>query len=319
MTRRGASVAAAIAILMPLGFAPADAQTIAVFTKSQGNPVARSIRIGAETYARAEKAMVFNFIPTSADNVAQQTALAEEALRSKPDAVVFTPTDVKAMVPVVGEIHRRRNPGDQRQRPSRRRQCRRLCRQRRRGDRARDRAAHCSRPWEARAPSSSWKGRRLAIERAARARLQRGAQGISRRQAPGDGQRRTTRASPAADVMNGFVRKFQQIDGVLAANDPMAAGALDALGPSRAQGAGGRHQRQPRLDRPDQVGCDARKRRLQRFRRGLHRRRARAPRGTEARGAKGSHHARRSSSTRAISARTRRRSRSAPARHWRRR
>ena len=84
--------------------AGAGAQTLAVFTKSQGNPVARSIRIGAETAARAEKLMVFNFIPTSADNVAQQTALAEEALRSKPDAVVFTPTDAKALVPVVAKF-----------------------------------------------------------------------------------------------------------------------------------------------------------------------------------------------------------------------
>ena len=89
MTRQSAACAAAVAILMPLGLAPADAQTIAVFTKSQGNPVARSIRIGAETAARAEKILVFNFIPTSADNVPQQTALAEEALRSKPDAVVI--------------------------------------------------------------------------------------------------------------------------------------------------------------------------------------------------------------------------------------
>ena len=47
---------------------------------------------------------MFNFIPTSADNVAQQTALAEEALRSKPDAVVFTPTDAKALVPVVAKF-----------------------------------------------------------------------------------------------------------------------------------------------------------------------------------------------------------------------
>jgi ABC-type sugar transport system substrate-binding protein len=47
MTRRRAACAAAIAIPMALGLASADAQTIAVFTKSQGNPVARSIRIGA--------------------------------------------------------------------------------------------------------------------------------------------------------------------------------------------------------------------------------------------------------------------------------
>ena len=104
MTRQSAACAAAIAILMPFGFTPADAQTIAVFTKSQGNPVARSIRIGAETAARAEKIVVFNFIPTSADNVPQQTALAEEALRSKPDAVVFTPTDPKALAPIMAKF-----------------------------------------------------------------------------------------------------------------------------------------------------------------------------------------------------------------------
>src|SRR5262245_7874870 len=106
MTRRTAACAATIAILLPLGLAavPADAQTIAVFTKSQGNPVARSIRIGAETAARAEKMLVFNFIPTSADNVPQQTALAEEALRSKPDAVVFTPTDPKALAPIMAKF-----------------------------------------------------------------------------------------------------------------------------------------------------------------------------------------------------------------------
>ena len=32
---------------------------------------------------------------------------------------------------------------------------------------------------------------------------------------------------PAADLMNNFIRKFPQIDGVLAANDPMALGALE--------------------------------------------------------------------------------------------
>ena len=104
MMRHGIACAAAISILTPLGLASTGAETIAVFTKSQGNPVARSIRIGAETAARAEKIVVFNFIPTSPDNVPQQTALAEEALRSKPDAVVFMPTDPKAMAPLVAKF-----------------------------------------------------------------------------------------------------------------------------------------------------------------------------------------------------------------------
>ena len=69
--------------------------------------------------------------------------------------------------------------------------------------------------------------------------------------------------------MNTLLRKYPQIDGMLAANDPMALGALDALGPNRRKRAGGRHQRQPRRRRPDQVGADGGERRLQRLHRGL--------------------------------------------------
>ena len=36
----------------------------------------------------------------------------------------------------------------------------------------------------------------------------------------------------AAEGMTALIRKFKEIDGILAANDPMAAGALDALGPA---------------------------------------------------------------------------------------
>ena len=136
-----AACAAAIAILMPLGFCArrcADA--------SPCSPRARAIRWRARSASAPRprpaprRSLVFNFIPTSADNVAQQTALAEEALRSKPDAVVFTPTDPKALVPVVAKFAAAGYPGHQRQRPSRRRQRRRLCRQRRSRDRARHRA-----------------------------------------------------------------------------------------------------------------------------------------------------------------------------------
>src|SRR5262245_14911007 len=98
MPRHAAALAIAIAILILPCAAPADAQTLAVFTKSQGNPVARSIRLGAEKFARGEKIVVFNFIPLSGENAAQQAALVDEAVKSKPDAVVFTPVDAKAQV-----------------------------------------------------------------------------------------------------------------------------------------------------------------------------------------------------------------------------
>jgi len=48
---------------------------------------------------------VFHYIPTSPDNVPQQTALVEEALSAKRDAIIFTPVDVKAMVPSVQKIN----------------------------------------------------------------------------------------------------------------------------------------------------------------------------------------------------------------------
>jgi ribose transport system substrate-binding protein len=232
MTRQSAARAAAIAILLPFGFVPADAQTIAVFTKSQGNPVARSIRIGAETAARAEKMVVFNFIPTSADNVAQQTSLAEEALRSKPDAVVFTPTDPKALSPIVSKFTAAGIPvvnvndrlaggiaaayvGSD--------------------DRAIARAT-------AQALLKAMKGTGTVIILEGPPKI---ASSVARVQGFNDAlkefpnvklltsQSANYARKPAADLMNNLLRKYPQIDGILAANDPMALGALDALGPNR--------------------------------------------------------------------------------------
>jgi len=105
MKHRGAWFAAVIGGLAWCADAPARAETIGVFTKSAGNPIARTVRAGAEAVAKANGVTVFHYIPTSADNVPQQTALVDEALSAKRDAIVFTPVDVKAMVPVVQKIN----------------------------------------------------------------------------------------------------------------------------------------------------------------------------------------------------------------------
>jgi ribose transport system substrate-binding protein len=105
MKRHGAWLATAITILITLGPWPAAAETIGVFTKSAGNPIARVVRAGAAAVANAAGVMVLQYIPTSADNVPQQTALVDEALRAKVDAIVFGPVDVKAMVPAVQKIN----------------------------------------------------------------------------------------------------------------------------------------------------------------------------------------------------------------------
>jgi len=100
-----AVIAVVIAVVAPLAGSSACAETIGVFTKSSGNPIARAVRAGADAVAKANGVTVFHYIPTSPDNVAQQTALVEEALRAKHDAIVLTPVDVKAMVPSVQKIN----------------------------------------------------------------------------------------------------------------------------------------------------------------------------------------------------------------------
>jgi ribose transport system substrate-binding protein len=99
------SIAAAVTILLPLGVMSASAETLAVFTKSAGNPIARATRAGAEQVAKAAGMTVFHYIPTSAENPRQQAALVDEALTAKRDAYVFTPVDVKALVPAVEKIN----------------------------------------------------------------------------------------------------------------------------------------------------------------------------------------------------------------------
>src|SRR5256714_2853933 len=105
MKQRPFCIAAAVTILLPLGAVSAAAETLAVFTKSAGNPIARATRAGAEQVAKANGFTVFHYIPTSAENPRQQTALVDEALAAKRDAFVFTPVDVKAMVPAVQKIN----------------------------------------------------------------------------------------------------------------------------------------------------------------------------------------------------------------------
>jgi ribose transport system substrate-binding protein len=105
MRYQRACFAAALAGLLPLAATPAVGETIAVFTKSAGNPIARAVRAGADAVAKANGIALTHYIPTSADNAPQQTSLVEEALRTKHDAIVFTPVDIKAMVPAVQKIN----------------------------------------------------------------------------------------------------------------------------------------------------------------------------------------------------------------------
>jgi ribose transport system substrate-binding protein len=99
-----APLAAAFAFL-PFAGSAAYAESLAVYTKSAGNPIARATRAGADQVAKANGFTVFHYIPTSADNPTQQTALVEEGIKAKHDAFIFTPVDVKVMVAAVQKVN----------------------------------------------------------------------------------------------------------------------------------------------------------------------------------------------------------------------
>jgi len=72
--------------------------TLAVFTKNRVNPAYAAARLAADRVAAEAGARTVHFVPERPDDVGQQKALVGEALANPADAVVFVPTDDRAMV-----------------------------------------------------------------------------------------------------------------------------------------------------------------------------------------------------------------------------
>ena len=289
MKYHGAWFAAAITGLIPVGSLPAGAETIAVFTKSAGNPISRAVRAGAEAVAKAHGVTVFQYIPTSPDNVAQQTALVDEALGAKRDAIVFTPVDVKAMVPAVQKINAANIPlvnvSD-----------------RLTGGSAvafigTDDYSIALETARTLLKAMGGKGNVLVLE---------GPETIPTAAARLRGFKDALKEFPdvkvvlskngmyarpaAADLLKAMlkVNPPPQIDGVLAANDAMALGVIEAFKEAEEETAADhRDQRQQGSRRPHQGRRHARQRRLQRLGRGLPRHRDCDPHPAQAAGAQG--------------------------------
>jgi ribose transport system substrate-binding protein len=83
----------------------ADGETIAVFTKNQTNPYFQAVRVGADAAAKALNAKTLHYIPTKPDSIPEQMSQIEDVVVKKPDAIVFTPVDYKALVPGVEKIN----------------------------------------------------------------------------------------------------------------------------------------------------------------------------------------------------------------------
>lgn len=73
--------------------------TLAVFTKNRLNPAYAAARTAADRVAAAAGGSARHYVPEKPDNIEQQKALVEEAIRDRPDAVVFVPVHDSEMVP----------------------------------------------------------------------------------------------------------------------------------------------------------------------------------------------------------------------------
>lgn len=80
-------------------------KTIAVFTKNNTNPAYEAFRIAADRIARDAGARTVHYIPKQPDNVDEQKAMVEEVLKDRPDIVIFIPVDDVAMIGSVKELN----------------------------------------------------------------------------------------------------------------------------------------------------------------------------------------------------------------------
>jgi ribose transport system substrate-binding protein len=82
----------------------AHAETIATFTRNPANPILRGVRAGSEVAAMSLNVQIVHFIPRS-ESATDQLGLIDEVLRNKPDAVVLAPFDPKDMIPAIDKLN----------------------------------------------------------------------------------------------------------------------------------------------------------------------------------------------------------------------
>jgi ribose transport system substrate-binding protein len=83
----------------------ADQKTIAVFTKNSTNPAYEAFRTAADQIARSVGARTIHFVPKKPDNVDEQKAFVDQALKDKPDVIIFIPVDDVAMIDSVKKLN----------------------------------------------------------------------------------------------------------------------------------------------------------------------------------------------------------------------
>jgi ribose transport system substrate-binding protein len=79
--------------------------TIAVFTKNRTNPAYEGARLGADRVAAAHGIRTVHYVPDTPDDVAQQIELIGRAIADRPNAIVFVPVHEIAVNEAILEIN----------------------------------------------------------------------------------------------------------------------------------------------------------------------------------------------------------------------
>lgn len=222
--------AARLTLVMLLAFhtnVVARAETIATFTRNPSNPILRGVRIGSEIAAKSAGAQIVHYIPRS-ESETEQLGLIDEVIRNKPDALVLAPFDPTAMLPAVDKLNAAGIPVTN-------------VNERLAGGKV---VAYVGTDdYQLALTTARYlidamgkKGNVVILEGPENLPTS-----IARVKAYTDilkeypdvkllaSKSANYARTPAIDTMKSFLRLYPQIDGVLAANDPMAIGAIESL------------------------------------------------------------------------------------------
>jgi ribose transport system substrate-binding protein len=81
------------------------APMLAVFTKNRSNPAYAAARLGADRVAARMNARTTHYVPVQPDHVGEQQALVDQAIAARPDACLFVAVDAEAMIPSVQKFN----------------------------------------------------------------------------------------------------------------------------------------------------------------------------------------------------------------------
>ena len=78
--------------------------TLAIFTKNRSNPAYAAARLGADRTAQRLGARTIHYVPEKPDDLDEQIALVDKAIEQRPDALVLVPVHPTKMNPSIRKI-----------------------------------------------------------------------------------------------------------------------------------------------------------------------------------------------------------------------